>query len=120
MQTSLSNRFMGQNSVDAKCDPPAGGMGTRGCQMHIVAEMKGQVDPLHRALDRHSRDFTVPLYSMSITHGEECFRYSDWQIESTAGHQFFAVDIATTKARWKRGVNAWLIGMHPHDAHERT
>src|SRR3989442_1064347 len=106
--------------MEAQCDPPARGMGTRGGQMQIAAQMKGQVDPLHGALDSHSRDFTVTLYSMSITHGEECFRYSDGQIESTADHQFFAVDIATTKARWKRGVNAWLIGRHPHDAHERT
>src|SRR5438045_415256 len=105
--------------MEAKGDPPAGGIGTRGCQVHIVAQVKGQVDPLHWALDSHSSYFTVTLHSMSIPHGEESFGYTDWQIECTACHQFFAVDIATTKARRIRGVNAGFIRRHPHDSHER-
>src|SRR5215469_9602541 len=106
--------------MKSKCDPSCRSIGARRGQTYIVAQAKGQVNQLHRALDSHTTYLTITLRCMPIANGEKpahnCYR----QVERTAGHQFFAVHVSSAKA-WRRGrVYARFVRRHPHHAHERV
>src|SRR5258708_12838493 len=102
--------------MKSKCDPSCRGIGTRRGQTYIVAQAKGKVNQLHRALDGYTAYLTITLHRMSIANGKERTRNRYGQAERTARHQFFAVHVPTTKPWSKTGIYARSTPRPPHHA----